>query len=85
MENWQGRSKGNLLISRNIDNDFNGFIDHIQIGTGNFVEFHDNFLDLQMLRSCEQVDALTADIRLDRKGPSSNSIVVYQILAPFLP
>ncbi len=68
-----------------IKNVFNEFIDHIQVGTGLFMELYNNLFNLQSLRSCKQIYRVRADFRFDRKGPSSNCIVMYQILAPFLP
>ncbi len=68
-----------------INNVFNGFIDHFQVGTALLVEFHHNLLNLQTLRSCKQINAVRADFRLDIKGPSSNCIIMFQILDPFLP
>ncbi len=67
----------------NINDIFNGFIDHIQIGTGFFVEFQYNLLYLQTLRSCEPINAMSVDFRLNKKGSCSNCIVMYQVLPPF--
>ncbi len=69
----------------NINNIFNRFIDHIHVGTMLFVQFHNNLLNLQMLRSFEPINWMRADFRLHRKDPGSNCIVLYWILSCFPP
>ncbi len=84
----KGKSDGLKVLDfcpEYINNGFNGFIDHIQVGTGILMEFHINLFTLQTLRSCKQINAVKAYFRLYRKGPSSNCTVMYQILASFLP
>ncbi len=66
-----------------VNNIFNRFITHFWIGTGLFVEFHHNLLNLQTLRSRVQIYAVSADFRLHGKRPGSNYTFMYQILSPF--
>ncbi len=50
-----------------INNVFNRFINNIQVMTGLFVEFHNYLFNLQTLRSCELINTVRVDFRLDRK------------------
>ncbi len=73
------------ILSEYINNSFNRIIDHIQVGTWLFVQFHNDFLNLYTLRSCEQINAVRVDFRLHRKCQSSICIFMYQILVHVIP
>ncbi len=70
---------------KNVSNIVYRFIVHIQVETGLFVQFHHNLLNLQMTRSYEPIYCERADFEFHRKGPGCNCIVMYQIIALFIP